>query len=149
MDTTAQEAEIAIDRVFDAPLQLMWEVWSDPKHAQQWCAPHGCSYPVYEQEMRAGGTLRAHMMVPDGSLYRDEGVYEEVVPQHHFTRCSTVSFGDTTIFETRLTVTFEAVGEKTKLSVRQWFTKLTPEAGKGAEVGWAQTLDRLSAYLAR
>ncbi len=49
----------------------------------------------------------------------------------------------------RLTVTFEAFGDKTKLSIRQWFLKLTPEAAKGAQLGWAQTLERLSAYLAR
>ena len=90
-----------------------------------------------------------HMLAPNGNLYREEGVYEEVVPQHRFTRYSTVSFGDTTIFETRLTVTFEAFGDKTKLSIRQWFLKLTPEAAKGAQLGWAQTLERLSAYLAR
>lgn len=149
MDTTAQEAEIAIDRVFDAPLQLVWEAWSDPKRAQQWCAPHGCTNPVYEQDMRTGGTLRMHMLVPDGNLYREEGVYEEVAPLQRFTRYSTVSFGDTTIFETRLTVTFEALGDKTKLSIRQWFLKLTPEAAKGAQEGWAQTLERLSAYLAK
>ncbi len=78
MDTAAQEAEIVIDRVFDAPLQLVWEAWSDPKHAQQWCAPHGCTNPVYEHDVRTGGTLRSHMLTPDGSLFHEEGVYEEV-----------------------------------------------------------------------
>ncbi len=46
-------------------------------------------------------------------------------------------------------MTFEAVGDKTKLSIRQWFLKLTPEAAWGAQQGWEQTLERFSAYLAK
>lgn len=152
METAAREADFAIDRTFDAPLDLVWEVWADPKHAALWWGPHGYSAPVYEQDFRTGGKFRIHMLAPDGDLFCDEGYFEEVVPQQRFTRYGTVSIGETTWFEARITIAFSAIGDQTKLSIRQWYFNLAPAAEyarDGATQGWIEMLDRLAAHVAQ
>ena len=40
------EREIMGTRVFDAPRDLVWAMWTDPKHIAQWWGPRGTSSPV-------------------------------------------------------------------------------------------------------
>ena len=152
MENAARESDLTIERVFDAPLELVWSAWSDPKHAAHWWGPHGCTNLVYEQDFRTGGTFRIHILAPDGKICRDEGYFEEVVSQQRFTRFSTVTVEDATWFETRITIALAAIGEKTKVSIRQSFYKLAAAAGdprRGAQQGWGETFDRLAAHLAK
>ena len=151
MEIAAGENDVVIDRVFDAPLELVWSAFADPKHAAQWWGPHGSTILLYEQDFRTGGTFRIHLLAPDGKICRDEGYFEEVVAPQHFTRFSTVTVEDATWFEVRIAIAFAAIGEKTRVSIRQSFYKLAPAAGdacRGAQQGWGETFDRLAAHLA-
>lgn len=152
MENVARESDLAIDRVFDAPLELVWSAWADPKHAAQWWGPHGCTILLYEQDFRTGGTFRIHLSAPDGKICRDEGIFEEVVSQQRFTRFSTVTVVGATWFEVRIAIAFAPIGEKTSVSIRHSFYNLAPAAGdarRGARQGWGETFDRLAAHLAK
>ena len=37
---------MVITRVFDAPRELVWKAWTDPKYVMQWWGPKGCTAPV-------------------------------------------------------------------------------------------------------
>ncbi len=52
---TSEEQELVLTRVFDAPRELVFKVWTDPKHVAQWWGPHGFTNPVCELDLRPGG----------------------------------------------------------------------------------------------
>jgi uncharacterized protein YndB with AHSA1/START domain len=144
-------AELTMTRVFDAPRSLVWEVWTNPKHAARWWGPEGFSNPVYESDLRPGGRLNIHMRAPDGTICPMTGVYEEVAAPERLVFFAAAGMDGAVAFDARTTVTFEEHAGKTTVSVRQTYHNLTPAAApalEGAPMGWSQTLDRLAAYLA-
>ena len=56
--------ELVLTRVFDAPRELVFKVWTDPKHMAQWWRAHGFTSPVWELDVRPGGAIRIHMRGP-------------------------------------------------------------------------------------
>jgi uncharacterized protein YndB with AHSA1/START domain len=68
--TELLERELVITRVFDAPRELVWKAWTDPKHVAQWRGPKDCTNPVCELDVRPGGAILIHMQVPDGAVAR-------------------------------------------------------------------------------
>src|SRR2546425_388107 len=76
----SSERELVITRVFDAPRDLVWKAWTDPKHVAQWWGPMGFTTKVPELDLRPGGRWRYIMTGPDGIEYPVKGVFREVVP---------------------------------------------------------------------
>ncbi len=149
-DAEAQSAELLITREFNAPRDLVWSVWTDPKHAMQWWGPRGFTTPLYESDLRPGGTVRVHMRAPDGTIYPSVGTFEEVVAPERLVTFSVVDIGGAVAFEVRVTVTFEEHGRTTTVTVHQAFSKISAagsNAISGANQGWNQQLDRLEVYL--
>ena len=72
--------EVSLTRVFDAPPQLVWMAWTDPRHMAQWWGPKGFTNPVCELDLRPGGAIRIHMQAPNGAVYPMTGSFEEIVP---------------------------------------------------------------------
>ncbi|HYT14944.1 MAG TPA: SRPBCC domain-containing protein, partial [Burkholderiales bacterium] len=58
------ERTVVITRVFDAPRELVWRAWTDPRHMAQWWGPQGFTNPVCEMDVRPGGALRIVMRAP-------------------------------------------------------------------------------------
>ena len=74
-----EERELVLTRVFDAPRELVFKLWTDPKHVAQWWGPHGFTNLVCELDLRPGGAILIDMRGPDGIVYPITGVYQEVV----------------------------------------------------------------------
>src|SRR5262245_32382407 len=53
-DAPAQDA-VVIERDFDAPVDLVWKLWTDPEHFKHWYGPDGASIQVARMDVRAGG----------------------------------------------------------------------------------------------
>jgi uncharacterized protein YndB with AHSA1/START domain len=68
-DANPTEASIVITRIFDAPRELVWKAWTDPKHMAQWWGPQGFTNPVCELDVRVGGAWRIVMRSSDGIEY--------------------------------------------------------------------------------
>ena len=64
--TTADALELIIDRVFDAPRELVWKAWTDPEMMKIWSAPRGFTIPRSDGELRINGQWHATMVKPDG-----------------------------------------------------------------------------------
>src|SRR5271156_6753607 len=73
------DREIVITRIVDAPRELVWEAWTDPKHVAQWWGPRGFSTTIEEMDVRPGGVWRHTMHGPDGTNYPNKSVFTEVV----------------------------------------------------------------------
>src|SRR5258708_36372245 len=62
--TKPSEQEVLITRVFDAPRELVFRAWTDPKHLAQWWAPKGCTNNIHEMDVNPGGACRLFMHRP-------------------------------------------------------------------------------------
>src|ERR1700691_635365 len=93
--------ETAATRLLDAPRELVWAVWTDPKHVAKWWGPNGFTNTIREMDVKPGGRWRFVMHGPDGTDYENEVVFTEIVkpsllaydhlrPKFHVT----VSFAD-------------------------------------------------------
>ena len=74
---TAQR-ELVITRIFDAPRELVWRAWTDPKHVAQWWGPNGFTNTIHEMDVRPGGVWRFVMHGPDGVDYANKIVFGEI-----------------------------------------------------------------------
>ena len=63
--TSTNEREIAATRVFDAPRELVWRMWTDPLHIIHWWGPNGFTCPVAVMDVRVGGRSLVCMSAPD------------------------------------------------------------------------------------
>ena len=78
--TDNQTERMTVERIFDAPRELVWKAWTDPQYAKQWWGPHGFTTPVYQSDFRVGGKFLICMKSPDGQEFWNAGEYHEIVP---------------------------------------------------------------------
>jgi uncharacterized protein YndB with AHSA1/START domain len=152
VDTDSDPRSIIASRVFNAPRDLVFAVWTDPEHLAQWWGPYGFTTTTHSFDMRSGGVWRFVMHGPDGRDFQNRITYEEVVaPQRIVYRHGGGEDVEPVQFKT--TVTFEELGAaRTRIIMRMDF----PSAGErdrvireyGAAEGLAQTLARLGEYVA-
>src|SRR3984957_18710779 len=116
------DREIIITRVFDAPRELVWKAWTDPKHVVRWWGPKGFTTTIHEMDVRPGGIWRHTMHGPDGTNYPNESVFTEVVKPERivFSHGGGKQGGDSDA-QFQATWTFEAQGSKTKVTIRMLF----------------------------
>lgn len=76
----AKPNEIQITRVYDAPVKLVWEAWTDLKHVEKWWGPRGFTITTKSKDLRPGGKWIYTMHGPDGTDYPNFTTYHEVVP---------------------------------------------------------------------
>jgi uncharacterized protein YndB with AHSA1/START domain len=67
-------------REFDAPRDLVFSVWTDPRHLAQWWGPNGFTITTHSFDMRPGGVWRLVMHGPDGRDYQNRITYDKIVP---------------------------------------------------------------------
>jgi uncharacterized protein YndB with AHSA1/START domain len=80
-DNAVNETErMTIIRVFDAPRELVWKAWTDPKYIMQWWGPKGFTAPICKMDFRVGGKLLCCMRAPDGQEGWNATEYYEIVP---------------------------------------------------------------------
>jgi len=144
--------EIVMTCVFDAPRELVFRAWTDPKDIDRWWGPDGFTTTTNEMDVRPGGVWRFVMHGPDGVDYPNRIVYEEIVrPERLVYTHDSDQDDDPARFQ--VTVTFaEAVG-KTHLTVRMTFASAAERDRVVREFraieGGQQTLERLAQYLAK
>ena len=138
--------ELLLTRVIDAPRERVFEAWSKPELVARWFAPQPYTLPRCEMDFRTGGRFSMAMRSPEGQEHSFTGVYREVTPPSKLVWTGEFPYGPAD--QIRTTVTFEEEGKKTKVTVCQTFSVLTPETEphtKGAVQGWTATLDQLQA----
>ena len=144
----ALEREVRITRIIDAPRELVFEAWTDPRHVARWWGPEGFTNPVCELDARPGGAMTILMRAPDGAEHPMTGTFHEVVPPERlvFTAIAVDGTGNR-LLEARTTVTFVEQGGMTKLTVHAravGFVELAARMLQGMEAGWTQSLERLA-----
>lgn len=72
--------EIRITRLYNAPVQAVWNAWTDPVEAAQWWGPRGFTITTHSKDVRAGGIWHYTMHGPDGTDYPNKTLYHDVIP---------------------------------------------------------------------
>ncbi len=142
--------EITMTRVFNAPRDLVFRLWTDPKHIARWWGPTGFTNTIHEMDVRPGGLWLLTMHGPDGVDYPNRSVYREVVtPERLVWDHGEEGRPD----EFRFTVTFEDLGTQTRVSIQMLFktAAIRNEVVQkyNAVEGLQQNMEKLDDYLAR
>lgn len=143
----APKGELVLTRSFDAPRELVFKVWTDPKHVAQWWGPHGFTTRIVEMDVRPGGAWRYAMRGPDGNDYPFDGVYVEVVEPERLVFDGTIHRSPEQRVWTE--VIFAEQAGKTEVKVRQLYSFENEAVTRGAPIGWNQQLDRLADFLSK
>ncbi len=146
------DREIVATRIFDAPRELVFKVWTDPHHIRQWWGPEGFTTTTYSMDVKPGGVWRFVMHGPDGRDYQNKITFIEVVkPERLVYKHGGDKDCEPVNFET--TVTLEEQDGKTKLTMRMRFPSANVRDYSiktyDAVEGLNQTLNRLGAYVAK
>ena len=151
LDLASDPRAIVGMREFDAPRDLVFAAFTDPKHLSQWWGPNGFSTTTLSFDLRPGGVWRFVMHGPDGRDYQSRITYEEVVrPERIVYRHD--GGEDVEPVQFRQTITFEDLGQRTRIVWRGDF----PSAAErdrvvkehGADKGLMETLARLAEFVA-
>ena len=141
--------ELTLVRIFDAPRELVFKLWTEPHHLAQWWGPRGFTNPVCELDARAGGGIRVDMRAPEGTVYPMGGAIQEIVPPQRLVFTTTAHAGsDGEPFLVNLnTVTFDDLDGKTKLTLYVRVVKAEQPGAEGAlagmDQGWSESFERL------
>lgn len=149
--TTPSDLEIVMTRAFDAPRDLVFEVWTKPEHVRHWWGLRSSSMIHCEADVRPGGSWRYVTREENGDEVPFRGVYREVTPPERlvYTEIYDVepfNTGDPAVN----TVTFTEEDGRTIMTC----TTLCPSKevrdyilGSGMEIGAAETYDRLAEHI--
>jgi len=144
-ETNTADRELRISRVLNAPIELVWEVWTDPQHLKHWWGPDGFTNTITKMEMRKGGQWNLVMHGPDGTDYKNETIIVDIIKHRKIV--------DDHISGPRFlaTIDFEAQGNKTRIDWHMLFeTKAlfikTVKTFK-ADEGLKQNVSRMEQYL--
>src|SRR5258708_772115 len=145
--------KFVITREFDAPRELVFKAWTDPKHLAPWGGPRGFTNPVCGWDGRPGREIYVVMRAPNGARYPMGGEFREVVaPEKLVFTSGALDEKGGMLFEFLHTATFTEANGKTKLTLRSRVTKTTGEANKyigGFEAGMTQSLEKLVEFLTK
>ena len=141
------DRELIVTRIFDAPRDLVFKIWTEPSHIKHWWGPRGYTTLSCEIDLRPGGAWRVESRHTDGSRTAEQGLFREIVEPERlvFTHVWEGEKGKPGA-ETLVTATFTEHEGKTKLTFHQAvFTSV--EIRDGHAEGWNQSFDMLAEYL--
>ena len=141
---------ISLTRVYDAPLQAVWEAWTNPEEVAQWWGPRGFTLTTHSHDLRTGGHWHYTMHGPDGTDYENTTQYLEVVPAQRMVYDHGGHTDRPPLF--RVTALFTERNGRTQLDMSMAFA--TPEIAEESrgfirKAGGEGTWDRLAEYLGK
>lgn len=149
MASKNKPTELYISRLYDAPLKMVWDAWTDPKQVAKWWGPRGYSLTIKHMDVKTGGSWSYVMHGPDGTDYNNKTIYLEVEKYSRMVYDHGGNDDRPPLF--RVTVDFTEVAGKTKMEM----TMALPTAEAAKEIkklikkaGGDSTWDRLAEYLA-
>ena len=138
--------ELRVTRMLDAPLDIVWKVWTNPEDIAQWWGPNGFTNTTYKMDVVANGEWLLTMHGADGKRFPNKSVFIEIVPQkkivfRHFNP------------NYLATIIFDQMDSKSFLDWTMVFDtdelfKIVVNTFK-ADEGLIQNVDKLERYLAR
>lgn len=152
--------DVQIERTFDAPIDVVWAMWTEPAHFANWYGPMGATIPTADLDVRVGGRrhIGMEMATPDGTMQMFFiGEYREIDPKTHLVYTEAMADADGnpmlpeqmgmpagTPMETSVIVDLVELDGRTKMTMTH---RGVPADSPGAH-GWNMAIDKLVARLA-
>jgi len=159
-ETNGSRDSVVIERSFDAPVKLIWQMWTVPEHFAAWYGPNGATIPVAKMDVRVGGSrlVRMDVQAPGGAISMwFTGEYLEVVENERLVFTESIADENGNVLSpsemgmpeghpttTEVRVQLEAVGGRTRMILTHVGI---PEGSPGA-VGWTMAFGKLTTYVA-
>lgn len=143
------EYGITMTRVFDAPRELVWKEWTEPKRFADWFGGPTSEVPLesVSMDVRPGGRLRLTMFAEPGRReIRWQGEYREVAEPERLVFAISDQPGEDR-YELVTVVLTDLSEGRTEMRFEQRGT-LTREIYEAAEQGWSGFFDRIAERLA-
>ncbi len=134
---------LTLNRMFNAPIQLVWDAWTQPGHIAQWWGPKGMETTIVKHDFKVGGEWEYAMMMPNGSAFIGDGVYLDIVELKKI--YSSANFKPMTE-GVEIRAYFEKQDEQTQFTfkvVHPTEAYCKQQRDMGFESGWESTFDRL------
>jgi uncharacterized protein YndB with AHSA1/START domain len=158
-DDSVSQYAVVIERSFDAPADLIWQMWTEPEHFKVWYGPDGANVPVAKMDVRVGGRrlVCMEMDTPGGLMQMwFTGVYREVVENQRLVYTESMSDENGNVLSppdmgmpgghpatTEVIVELEDLGGRTKLVLTH--TGIAADSPGAAE--WTMALSKLAAHV--
>lgn len=150
------DAGIEIHRAFDAPRDLIFRIWTDPRYVALWWGVEGATNPTCQMDVRPGGKWRIDMRTASGVLYPNAGEYLDVVPNERLVYtdvpvASSPAWHGSPPGVAVHTVTFEDEGDRTGVTLHVRFSTVVDRdrlAARGYKDGLGQAFDRVERLIA-
>jgi uncharacterized protein YndB with AHSA1/START domain len=151
--------EVEFERTYDAPVEEVWQAWTDSNKLKQWWGPDNVFIPECEIEPRVGGRLYIVMEAGEGmgefkgTCWPMEGkftVVEENSQLAYEAKAWTEGDEEGTTLEQVQELTFNEENGKTKMKLKVTLNKIGPKAGmavEGMKWGFNQQFDKLEKFL--
>ncbi|MEP1033557.1 SRPBCC domain-containing protein [Ekhidna sp.] len=140
---------ITIKRTLDAPIEVVWEAWTQAEHIVNWWGPQGIETEIVEHNFNVGGRWKYIMAMPGGKDFIAEGEYLEIVaPNKLITSANFLPMTEGVIMEVHLKrlddktdFTFNVIHKTEEYKLQQ--------EKMGVYNGWGSAFDRLAEFLSR
>ncbi|MGW7824680.1 SRPBCC family protein [Streptomyces puniciscabiei] len=158
-DDSASREALVIERTFDAPRDLIWQMWTEPEHFKAWYGPDGANVPLVKMDVRVGGTRLVCMEVqtPDGAMRMwFAGEYREVIENERLVYTESMADEQGNVLSpsemglpekhpttTEVIVELEDAGGRTRTVMTH---AGVPTNSPGA-AGWAMAFGKLAAHI--
>lgn len=158
-DADGSRDAVVIERNFDAPVDLVWQMWTDSEHFKAWYGPEGATVPVAKMDVRVGGTrlVCIEMQSPDGPMRMwFTGEYLEVIKNERLAYTESMSDENGNVSSpaeqglpeghpatTEVRVELEARGSRTRMLM----THVGVPGDSAGAAGWAMAIDKLAAHV--
>lgn len=155
----SNQKSVMIERTLEAPIDLVWKMWTEAEHFSSWYGPMGMTIPVAKMDVTVGG--KRHICMEMNSPERQMkmwfvGEYLEISPVTRLVYTEAMSDENGNIIppsamgmpegtpeSTEVIVDLEDLGGSTKMTMTH---KGVPADSPGAK-GWEMALDKMVDYL--
>jgi uncharacterized protein YndB with AHSA1/START domain len=153
------EKEVTFERVYKAPVEKVWQAWTDPEILKQWWGPDNVTIPECEIELKVGGRIYIVMQATEamgeykGTRWPMEAKITELEPNKKLVyeaRAWTEGDEEDTTIETVQVLDMTEDNGETKLNLKATINKVGPKAGmavQGMEYGYNQQFNKLEKFL--
>lgn len=141
------DRELVVSHLLNAPVELVWAVWTHPWHVKNWWGPNGFTCTITKMAVMPGGEWNLVMHGPDGTNYKNKSMFREIIPNRKIVY---VHESDPKFIAT---IEFEDQGEQTYM---HWHMLFESEAQflqvvktYKADEGLKQNIEKLNKYVSQ
>lgn len=151
---------VVIERIFEAPIETVWKMWTDASLFQKWYGPNGMQIPVADMDVSVGGTRKICMEMSRGDRVMTmwfKGEYKEVNAPTRLVYTESMCDAEGNILSPQSMGMPEGHPEVTEIIVElteksgnthMKMVHIGVPAGSNGEGGWNQAFDKMAALVA-